>query len=180
MSRRKRMATKWCASTGNGTIPDGASATTADGAELCATTTAVIDEPDILAGWCIGDIQVSRLDAATQNAAIAWAIVMQRLSVGTVTPAQVFSPFSRNHLERQDILAMGMIPTPPIIFVPSTDAPATDRSSVTVQVRCRVGRKLDRNTNNLFLWIASTDNVPPGTDNAFHAWWNIRTLMKFP
>lgn len=176
----KRMVTKWHPSVGNATVPDASDLIVGDGAPLLHTSTADEDVQDVLAGWCIGWITLSRLLVAAQNAAVTFAIVNMRLTVGSAAAVQTFDPFDSDHLARQDILTMGSIPVPPVVLVPSTDSPIIDRQSVVVPVRCRVGRKVQRNTNNLFLWVASTDNVPPGVDNSFHIMWNIRTLMKFP
>ena len=179
-TRRKRRATKWCSATLNGLIPDAASLIVGDGLALCPTTTAVEDQADPMMGWMRGQFSISRVQPAAQQVAIAWAVVLQRTTVGTESPVQIFNPFDGDDLARQDVLGMGCIPAPAIILVPSTDAPTADQSTSCIDIDIGVGRKVDRNNNMLFLWLASTDSVPPGVDNAFHVIGSMRTLMKFP
>jgi len=178
---RKRQ-TKWCAATVNGLVPDHTDAVAADAVPLCVTTTAVQDEPDVVLGWMRGQITLSRLNPGLdeQSMAVAWAIVMQRTLPGSPSqPVQVFDPFDIEDLERQDILGMGHFELPPVVIVPSNDATRTVQAATVVNIDVGVSRKLGRNTNNIFLWVASTDNVNDGPDNSFHIIGSIRSIMKF-
>ena len=170
---RKRQ-TKWCGIATSLTTPNPANATTADGIQLCTVTTAAPDQADPVVGWCRGNISITRSNTSDTTMSCAWAIVLMRLVEGDTLPVQVFSPFLTGDLERQDILGYGHIEVPPTVLTPSTDARTPDRSSRVAEINLRVGRKLARNTNNLFLWIMTS-----GSDNGLSAEVDVRTLMKF-
>ena len=171
--RRKR-PTKWCGTTDFNAVPIVSASAVTDATPLCSVTTAVIDQADPLAGWCRGSITIGRSGVADAAPAIAWAVVNQRLDLGTVLPVQVFNPFGDEDLERQDILGMGMCNIPPSVLT-SADARVTSHSGMVTEINVKVGRRLMRNTNNLFLWITALG----AEDNAFSAQVVIRTLMKF-
>ena len=164
---------KWCGAHSDATVKNSTNVIVSDAIPLCEITTAVNDQADPTVGWCRGSISLARVGTTEDTPSIAWAIVMMRIDVGGSDPVQVFNPFDAPNLERQDILGMGHIPAPPTI-IESTDDRLVDHSSRVVDVNIRVGRKLHRNTNNLFLWIVSQSaNVE------FQAEATIRTLMKF-
>ena len=175
-TRARKKQTKWCGAVNVFTVPNESNVAVADATELCQPTTAVLDQADPLVGWCRGNISMSRVTTTDTAAAVAWAIVMGRLDPGgALTPVQTFNPWSGDDLERQDILAMGHIPIPPIVKLPTVaDSDAVDHSSVVVPITCKVGRRFHRNTNNLFLWVVSA-----GLDNSFQVRVAVRTLMKF-
>ncbi len=110
--------------------------------------------------------------------AAAWAIVKMQINVSTGEPVQIFNPFNSVDLERQDILGMGHLAVPPTILQ-ADNTIVTERSNTVTEINIKVGRRLLRNTQALFLWTASTDESAPGTDNAFQIIGSIRTLMKF-
>ena len=166
--------TKWCGSIANFNVPNVANSVTTDAVPLCLTTTVVVDQADPTVGWCRGNITLSRVTATDTAIAVMWAIVVQRKPIGSALPVQVFDPFNEDDLERQDILSMGALEIPPVVLVPSTDAAAIGHGSSVAEVNVRVGRKLARNTNNLFLWVTSS-----GLDNGMTVRTSIRTLMKF-
>ena len=167
--------TKWCGSFANTTVPLNTSLTVSDPVPLCTITNAAQNHPDPVVGWCRGSIDCSRLNGTDTNATVAWAIVMARLTVGSVTPVQIFDAFNVQDLERQDILGMGYLTIPPVVLIPSTDVAAINKGVITQQINIKVGRKLLRNSNNLFLWLSSFG----GTDNSYVCRSSIRTLMKF-
>jgi len=175
-TRSRKRPTKWCGAVNTITVPNEGNLVVADATELCQPTTAVLDQADPLVGWCRGNISLSRVTTTDTAAAVAWAIVMGRLDPGgSVAPVQTFNPWSGDDLERQDILAMGHIPIPPIVKLPTVaDTDAVNHSSVVASIQCKVGRKFHRNTNNLFLWVVSS-----GLDNSFQVKIAVRTLMKF-
>ena len=123
---------------------------------------------------CRGSITLSRLTATDTAISVLWAIVVNRLVVGSSLPVQVFDPHDEDDLERQDILSMGSLVVPPVVLTPSTDAAAIGHGNSVSEINVRVGRKLARNTNNLFLWVVSS-----GLDNGMTVRTSIRTLMKF-
>ncbi len=176
VARRKRQ-TKWCGEEFNFQVPSAPALVVGDGNALCVVTTAVVDQADPLVGWCRGQISLSRRASVDGSPAVAWAIVAQRLTVGAITPAQTFNPFFKGDLERQDILGMGHCVVPPIVLKADNTFDLNRGNSVT-DINVRVSRRLARNTNNLFLWIASEEAGTP-TDVTFHAIVTIRTLMKF-
>ncbi len=90
----------------------------------------------------------------------------------------VFNPFNVEDVERQDVLGFGHIQVPPTILQ-ADNTIVTERSNTVTNIDIKVGRKLLRNSQMLFLWLASTDEAAPGTDNAFQAIVTCRTLMKF-
>ncbi len=173
--RGPKRPTKWCGAAATGNVPNEAGLIVADAIPLCAVGTAeIIDVADPVIGWCRGGISLSRLAAADANSAVAWAIVKQRVDVATSTPVQVFNPWAVADLERQDILGMGHFALPPVVLTPSSDAAVIDRSTTTVEINIKVGRKMPRNTNGLFLWL-----VGISSDDAFKFQANVRSLMKF-
>ncbi len=174
--RRKR-PTKWCATVLKGQIPDSDSIILADAINLCPGTTAINDQADPVVGWCRGYLSVSRLLGSMPTCAVSWAIVkMQTDSAGV--PVQIFNPFDLNDLERQDILGLGHMVVPPTVLT-AGDVVQTQRGNSVTEINIKVGRKVLRNNQSLFLWTASTDESAPGTDNAFQLIASIRTLMKF-
>ena len=177
-SRRKR-PTKWCGVVTTGSVPDSDSLIVADSTNLCPVTTAANDSPDPVVGWCKGYISTSRLLGSMPTPACAWAIVLQTMSEATGDPLQVFNPWDQTDLERQSILGMGHMAVPPIVLTPSNDTIVTQRQTTVTEINIKVGRKVLRNNQSLFLWFASTDEAAPGTDNAFQVIASIRTLMKF-
>ena len=172
--KRPKRRTKWCGANRAASVPNQANIATSDAIPLCQPTTAVVDAPDPVVGWCRGSISLGRNNVTDTLSACAWAIVLGRTVPGATLPVQVFDPFLEADLERQDILGMGFIPIPPMLFTPSTDAVDIDRSQTVVDINIRVGRKLPRNANNLFLWVVSQS-----LDDAFTIRTSVRTLMKF-
>jgi len=173
VSRKKQ--TKWCARATDLAVPDPGNLVVGDAIPLCQPTAGVVDEADIVMGWCRGQISISRVDASNTTPAVAWAIVRMRTNPGGTLPVQIFNPFDVLDLERQDILGMGHIRVPPIVLIPSTDLPTIDRSSSVVDINIKTSRKVARNSNNLFLWIVALSVV----DNGILAKSSVRTLMKF-
>jgi len=171
---RKRQ-TKWCARATNLAVADTVNVAVGDGIPLCEPTAGIVDEADIVMGWCRGQISISMVDASVSNGACAWAIVRMRTNPGGTLPVQIFNPFDVLDLERQDILGMGHIPLPPALLVPSTDAAVVNRASSVVDINIKTSRKVSRNSNNLFLWIVGLTVV----DNGILAKASVRTLMKF-
>ena len=171
--RRKRQ-TKWCAAVTFGGVPDTGSIATIDALPLCAPTTAVGDQADPVVGWCRGDITLSHSGSTDTAPAVAWAIVNMRLDVATVLPVQIFNPFDVDDLERQDILGMGHCNIP-AMSLNSSDAQTNTREAMVTKIEVKVSRRLHRNTNNLFLWIAMLGSQ----DNAITAQITVRSLMKF-
>jgi len=170
---RPKRRTKWCGQTSNTTIKNTTNVVVADAIPLCQPTSAVVDQADPTVGWCRGSISVSRLVFTDITPSIAWAIVINRTDAAGTVPLQVFNPFDIDDLERQDILGMGHIPAPPILLQADNTAAGDFRSNV-VDINVRVGRRLLRNTNNIFLWIVSDSlNVH------FQQQTTVRTLMKF-
>ena len=133
----------------------------------------MVDQADPVVGWCRGSISVSRIVASDVTPALAWAITSSRLIVGTGTPVQTFDPWDSEHLERQDILGMGHLPCPPTTLN-SADVFGVNRETMVTDIHIKVGRKLHRNTNNLFLWVVGNT-----TDDQFGFNLTMRTLMKF-
>jgi len=172
--RAPKRRTKWCGANRAFSVPNEANTVVGDAVPLCQPTTAVVDIPDPVVGWCRGMISLGRNNVTDTLSACAWAVVMGRTDPGGTAPLQSFNPFLEADLERQDILGMGFIPIPPAILVPSTDAADINRAGTVVDINIRVGRKLMRNTNNLFLWIVSQS-----LDDSFTARTSVRTLMKF-
>ena len=175
--RRKR-PTKWCGVVSRFVVPDSDSIVANDSIALCPTTTAVHDQADPVVGWVRGQISLSRLLGSMPTPAVAWAICKMQVLDGATTPVQVFNPFSADDIERQDILGMGHCQVPPTILQ-ADNTIVTERSNTVTNIHIKVGRKLLRNTQSLLLWIASTDESAPGTDDAFQAIVTLRTLMKF-
>ena len=173
MTQRKR-PTKWCAQSLTSNVPDNGSLVIGDGLPLCTTTTAVNDEADPVIGWCRGSISLSRVGTGDINPAVAWAIVMMRTEPGGGVPIQVFDPFAVDDLERQDILGMGMIAVQPTVLN-AADAHVIQRGASVTEINIRVGRKWRRNTNGLFLWVASQG----ASDNNYQSTCVVRSLMKF-
>ncbi len=165
--------TKWCGAVSNANVRSLGALVVADAIPLCSPTTAVVDMPDPTAGWCRGSISISRLVTSDITPTLAWAIVLGRTNPGGTTPLQIFNPFDEGDLERQDILGMGYIKCSPILLE-AADTLVPNNDSEVVHVNIRVGRKLMRNTNNLFLWL-----VADAANNAFQGQASIRTLMKF-
>jgi len=172
--RTVKRRTKWCGSSDNSAVPSTTANVVTDATPLCQPTTAVIDQADPVVGWCRGAISLSRVNFADTTPSIMWAIVVGRTEPGAVLPLQVFNPFDEGDLERQDILGMGMLVCPPVLLIPSTDAQTSNNQSTVTEINIKVGRKLMRNTNNLFLWI-----VADAINDAFQAQSVVRTLMKF-
>ena len=170
----KKRSTKWCGAVADFTVPNPANVVVGDAIPLCQATTATPETADPVAGWCKGSISLSRTNTSDVTPTCVWAIVMGRLSTGSTSVVQIFDPFTEADLERQDILGMGAIPVPGLDMTPSTDAKTPFRDSTVVHINIKVGRKLRRNTNNLFLWV-----LYDGSDNGVTATCQIRTLMKF-
>ena len=177
VKRRKRL-TKWCGLVTSGSVPDSESLAEADSSNLCPNTTAVNDQADPVVGWCRGHISTSRLLGSMPTPAAAWAIVRQTVNQSTGEPLQTFNPWDQVHLERQDILGMGHLVIPPIVL-DSSNVQETQRGTSVTEINIKVGRRLLRNNQGLFIWFASTDESAPGTDNALQVIASIRTLMKF-
>ncbi len=175
--RRKR-PTKWCGVVSRFVVPDSDSIVANDSIALCPTTTAVHDQADPVVGWVRGQISLSRTLGSMPTCAVAWAIVKMQTLDASTTPVQIFDPFSADDIERQDILGMGHCVVPPIVLT-SGDVQDVQRGNSVTNIHIKVGRKLLRNTQNLLMWIASTDQSAPGTDDAFTAIVTLRTLMKF-
>jgi len=174
VSRRPKRQTKWCAEQSSFDVPDTGALAAPDALVLCDNLTGSADQPDPLIGWCRGQISLSRNGTGTIIPGVAWAIVMMRVAPGTELPVQVFNPWLKADLERQDILSMGHCAVPPTHLVPSTDANVAERSSTVTEINCRVSRRFLRNTNQLFLWIVARNG-----DGEFHAEVTVRSLMKF-
>ena len=172
-TRAPKRRTKWCGVADDFNVPNIANNAVGDAVALCEATNAVNDQADPVVGWCRGSISIARLTATDSAISVIWAIVLGRLDPGFALPIQTFDPFNNADLERQDILGMGNIPVPPVVLQADNTA-VVNRSSSAVEVNIRVGRKLARNTNNIFLWIVSS-----GLDNGMTARVSIRTLMKF-
>ena len=116
-----------------------------------------------------------RYSGSTDSApAVAWAIVLQRLTVGSSTPVQIFNPFDVDDLERQDILGMGHCNIPAMSLT-AGDVQTNTREAAVTKINVGVSRRVHRNTNNLFLWLAMLGSQ----DNAITAQVTIRSLMKF-
>jgi len=164
--------TKWCAAQADFNVPNIANNAVADAVPLCLPTTAVVDQADPVVGWCRGQISLSRVTITDTAPAVAWAIVVGRLTIAASTPVQVFNPWSVDDLERQDILGMGHFEIPPIVDVGAGSV--IDHSTRVATINIKTSRKLSRNTNNLFLWV-----VGNSLDNATTVKCAIRTLMKF-
>ena len=165
---------KWCAASDNSSVKNTTNVVVADAIPLCDNTVSRADNPDPVVGWCRGSISLSRLGATDPTPSCAWAIVLGRTASGGTLPLQIFNPFDRDDLERQDILGMGHIPVPAVTLTPSDDSPETSHESTVVDINIKVSRKLLRNTNNMFLWIVSSSaNVE------LQAEVTVRTLMKF-
>jgi len=175
--RRKR-PTKWCGVVNRFLVPDSDSIVANDSFALCPTTTAVHDQADPVVGWVRGHISLARILGSMPSPAVAWAIVKMQTLDASTTPVQIFNPFSADDIERQDILGMGHCVVPPIVLK-ADDTQDTQRGTSVTEINIKVGRKLLRNTQNLLMWIASTDESAPGTDDAFRAVVTVRTLMKF-
>ncbi len=177
--RTAKRPTKWCAAIVNAGVPKHDLLAVTDAVRLCQPTTAVPDQQDIVAGGIRGQINITRIQKDDDDPVIAWAIVMGRTAgVVSAGPVQVFDPFLENDLERQDILGMGYIAAPPILLNGADVAILNQQSSV-VDVHIKTSRKVDRNWNNLFFWIASSAGAGAGTDNSFRCQASFRTLMKF-
>lgn len=173
--RAAKRPTKWCGQIHNALVPDNGSLAVADGNALCRETSANSDNPDPLAGWVKGQISLSRVSTGDINPAVAWAIVLMRTAAGgALAPIQVFNPFGLEEMEIQDILGMGYCEIPPTVLN-GADAHVINRQATVTNINIKVGRRLLRNRNNLFFWIASEG----ATDNAYHAIASFRTLMKF-
>ena len=171
--RRKR-PTKWCGATSFAGVPIVSALVVADATPLCQPTTAVLDQADPLAGWVRGDISISHSGSTDTAPAVAWAIVNMRLAVDTNDPVQVFNPFAEADLERQDILGMGHCNIPAMSLT-AADVQTNTREAMVTPINVKVGRRLARNTNNLFFWIVALG----AQDNAMTAQVTLRTLMKF-
>ena len=178
VKRGRKRPTKWCGVVTSGSVSDSNSLAVADAINLCPVTTAANDQADPIVGWCRGAISTSRLLGSMPTPAAAWAIVLQTMSESTGEPLQVFNPWDQTDLERQSILGMGHMVVPPIVL-DSSNVQETQRGTSVTEINVRVGRKVLRNNQSLFLWFASTDESAPGTDNAFQVIASIRTLMKF-
>jgi len=176
-SGRKR-PTKWCAATINMGVPKHDLLAVADATPLCAQTGGLQDVQDIVIGPVRGQLSITRIQKDDDDNVIAWAIVLCRLEAGDTVPVQVFDPFAVIDLERQDILGMGIIPCPAIVLN-STNVAVVSQESTVVDIVVKSSRKLQRNTNNLFLWVASSAGAGAGTDNAFRVQGSLRTIMKF-
>ena len=170
---RKRQ-TKWCARATDLAVAAVGNLVVGDAIVLCEPTAGIVDEADIVMGWCRGQISISRVDASEDTPACAWAVVRMRTTPGGTAPLQIFNPFDVLDLERQDILGMGHIPVPPMVVRPSDDTALVDRSSSVISINIKTFRTVARNSNNLFLWIATLT-----VDNGILAKTSIRTLMKF-
>ena len=170
---RKRQ-TKWCGAVLAASVPAQTDLVVGDATKLCGDFPDQVDYPDPLVGWVKGQISLSRILTGEINAAVAWAVVLMRTDVGTTNASQVFEPFSSDHLERQDILGMGFCAVPPVVLN-AADASVINRGATVTPINIKVGRRLHRNTNNLFLWMASIG----ATDNSFQSVGTFRTLMKF-
>ena len=178
--KRKR-ATKWCARTVNGLVAGNNNLVTADAVSLCDTAQASIpDMQDVVLGNIRGQLSLFRLPASLleDSLACAWAIVKMKMAPGGTIPVQLFDPFAQVDLERQDILGMGHIDIPPVLLQ-ADNSVVTGGGCTVLDIDVKVGRKISRHSENLFLWIASTDNVGAGPDNSFHVIGSIRSLMKF-
>ena len=177
---RRRRQTKWCAATFEGDVIRSSSLVPADAIALCQPTVGETqDQADIVLGWMKGSLSLSRSLTNDAQPACAWAIVMQRTDPGgSNLPIQVFDPFNLADLERQDILGMGHMEIPPIILKSDNQA-QVDSSSRVTKIDVKVSRKLDRNTNGIFLWVVSTRSAPPGTNVAYTVVGDVRSLMKF-
>ena len=173
--RARKRPTKWCAIVNSAATPNTANLAVGDGIPLCDVTTAANDQADPVVGWCRGSISLSRGSTADVAPRVAWAIVSMRLDAGTGNPVQEFDPWVQSDLERQDILGMGHLEVPAIVKLPTVaDTDSENHATTVAHINIRVGRKLPRNTNNLFLWI-----VTQGIDNGYTATVTVRTLMKF-
>ena len=171
--RKVKRQTKWCGHTAIANVPNESNVAIGDGRPLCDTTTAVNEQADPVVGFCRGSLSLSRVTATDTAVSVTWAIVNMRLAPGSVLPVQVFDPYQEPDLERQDILGMGQLEIPAIILEADNTA-IINHSTTVFDVNIKVGRRLRRNTNNLFLWLVSS-----GLDNAFLVRSTIRTLMKF-
>ena len=173
-TRATKRQTKWCGATGDFDVPNTTNIAVSSPVALCSNTTAVNDQADPVVGWCKGQISVSRIIPTDEHPSILWAVVLGRLDPDTGILVQTFNPFDASHIERQDILGMGAIEATPVVLIPSTDVPITNGASAVANINIKVGRKLPRNTNNLFLWVVS-DSL----NLSFRAQVTVRTLMKF-
>jgi len=173
-TRVAKRATKWCAVSAVIPVPNQAGLAIADGIPLCPNSISSADQADPLIGWCRGSLSLSRSGVGEVNPVVAWAIVMMRLDPGTTTLQQVFNPFDTDHLERQDILAMGHIAVPPTVLS-SGDVATIARASTVSEITCKVGRKFHRNANMLTLWIVAGG----AEDVGYEVTGTIRSLMKF-
>jgi len=178
---KRRTPTKWVSAALNAAVPDVSAVATSDTVSLAgALTTAAVNRQDPTVVSVRGQVSCSRLIASSGNVAIAWAIVLMRLELGAQTPVQTFSPFSTVDLEERDILAMGHIPAPPSMFLPSDSSLQTNKEAKVVDIHVKVSRKIKTNQDGLFFWFSSTDSLPPGVDNAFHLIGSFRTLLAWP
>ncbi len=178
VSRPKRK-TKWCSATVNGGIPRKTLLAIGDGVPLCTTTTAVIDQADVVVGGVRGQISITKVKHDDDNPVVAWAIVLGRTGGSAdVNPIQVFDPFDTNDLERQDILGMGMCNLPQGILT-SADVMISSQEAMVTDVHVKTSRKLLRNWNNLFFWIVSDAGATAGSDDAYRVQASFRTIMKF-
>jgi len=121
-------------------------------------------------------LQISRAVATSASPTICAAIVRMRTDPSsTLTPVQIFDPYDIPDLERQDILWLQMLSCPGLLATPSTDVLIPERDSIASNHSVGVSRTLDRNTNNLFLWIVGNGVV----NDEFVCSGIIRSLMKF-
>jgi len=175
---RPRRPTKWVSSQIVGPIPDQSTLVVADGIPMTVPTTESVNQPDPTVVSVRGQIAVHRATPGADMIVIAWAIVLMRLDVGTAAAVQIFNPFLTSELDRQDILGMGFVESPASLLN-SADARASDFSSKVVEVNVRTSRIVQQNTNNLFFWISSADQMGAGSDGAFNVRASFRTLLKF-
>ena len=173
-TRAPKRQTKWCGASADFDVPNTTNIAVTSPVALCGLTTAAADQADPVVGWCKGQISLSRLVPTDEHPSILWAVVLGRLDPDTGILVQTFNPFDASHLERQDILGMGAIEATPVVLIPSTDVPITNGASTVANINIKVGRKLLRNNNNMFLWVVS-DSL----NLSFRAQVTIRTLMKF-
>jgi len=178
-SRGRKRQTKWCAAVLNGGVPRTSALVVADALPLCQPTTAVPDQQDVVVGGIRGQINITKIQKDDDDPVVAWAIVLGRTGGSADSnPVQIFNPFLENDLERQDILGMGFCALPPFVLN-SADVAVVNQAATVTDVVVKSSRKLDRNWNNLFLWVVSTAGATAGSDNSFRVQASMRTIMKF-
>jgi len=154
-SNPKKGSTKWCRQFFFDSMKDESNLVVGDGLVLCPITTAIDSQADIVVKTVRVVGSIFRLAVSDVDLRCMWIMASQKFDVATGNALQVVNPFDELALSSQDIMGFGFLPIPPVVLLPSTDAPAVNRQSFAFDIHVKAKRKLNRNTNTIMLTFAT-------------------------